>query len=254
MPFVVIMDSNIFFRGPEKIDAKKPALIFVHGAGGTGKRWEKQLAALSGECQCIAVDLPGHGNSTGSPCQSIGDYAKWINEFCRALGLEKVILCGHSMGGAIVIEYALQHPDGLIGLILTNTGAKLRVAPAFLEMLSRGIKSEDNIHQNFAAGVNENLLTDAREDMQSTPAEVYLADFKACDRFDCMERIAEINVPTLVIGGEEDKKTPVKYSRYLQSQIKGAKLHIIPNAGHMTILEQPELVSRYIGDFIKGLN
>ncbi|MBF7083657.1 alpha/beta hydrolase [Desulfallas sp. Bu1-1] len=241
MPLVEIDGNMVFYQENGGKEQELPALILLHGAGGTSARWEHLLGALSGVSRCIAPDLPGHGKSGGSPCQTIEEYTTFIKKFCDSLGLKHFFLCGHSMGGAIAIEYALRHPFDLKGLILANTGAKLRVSPDFLAMLSNGVVPG----RNFSDGSNY--------DGDETSGSVYLNDFKACDRFNRMEQVSEIGVPTLVICGLEDKNTPLKYSQYLQNKIAGAKLCVIPEAGHMTMLEQPGKFSACVIGFIKKL-
>jgi pimeloyl-ACP methyl ester carboxylesterase len=80
--------------------------------------------------------------------------------------------------------------------------------------------------------------------------EVLYSDFLACDRFDTMNEAEKIDLPTLVLCGDEDELTPVKYSQFLHSRIKGSKIEILPNAGHMVMMESPQAFNEKIREFI----
>src|SRR5262249_50983979 len=115
-----------------------PPLVLVHGAGGRGEVWGPQLADLSDVARVIAVDLPGHGGTGGAGCRRIDDYATWVVGLLDALALDRVVLGGHSMGGAISQTIARARPERLRGLVLVGTGARLRVAPRILELFGAG--------------------------------------------------------------------------------------------------------------------
>ncbi|MGH7320981.1 MAG: alpha/beta fold hydrolase, partial [Candidatus Rokuibacteriota bacterium] len=108
-------------------------LVLIHGAAGRGTIWSPQLAGLEAVARVLAIDLPGHG-ATGGGGDSIRDYAAWVMTFLDAAGLARVVLGGHSMGGAIAQTIALAHPDRLDGLVLIGTGARLRVLSRILEL------------------------------------------------------------------------------------------------------------------------
>jgi len=82
---------------------------------------------------------------------------------------------------------------------------------------------------------------------------VLYGDFVACDRFDLMSEIEKIVLPTLILYGEDDQLTPVKYSQFLHSRIKGSKMEVLPDAGHMVMMETPQLFNKKIGEFIREL-
>src|SRR5712691_1065858 len=88
-----------------------PAVIFVHGAGGGWGTWTRQLEGMADASRMIALDLPGHGASSGDGCGTVPDYAAVVQEFIRALGCGPIVLVGHSMGGAISQTLALDAPD-----------------------------------------------------------------------------------------------------------------------------------------------
>jgi len=165
------------------------------------------------------------------------------------------VLVGHSMGGAIAQTVALTHPHLLSGLVLVGTGARLRVAPAILEGLQSDFQAAVRLIGEWAFGPQApaRVVRLTQQAMARTgPATLY-GDFLACDHFDVMNRLGEIHLPTLVLCGSLDKLTPPKYSIYLGEHIAGARVQIIPEAGHMVMLEQPEAVSQAIGDFLTTL-
>ena len=119
-----------------------PPLVLVHGAGGNLMHWPGALRRLPGHT-VYALDLPGHGKSGGAGRAEIGAYADVVRGFAEALGLVPFVLAGHSMGGAIALEFALRYPARLAGLILVGTGAKLRVAPEILTGILDDLRGHD---------------------------------------------------------------------------------------------------------------
>lgn len=225
-------------------------MLFLHGAGGTHRHWGKQIQGLWG-ATLVCLDLPGHGRSKGEGRQSVEEYADLVAEFIAALDLESPIVVGHSMGGAIVLDLALRYGDQMGGLVLVGTGARLRVMPSLLEGLREEFESTVNLLCRYAYGplASEEMARLGREEILAIGPEVLLGDLLACDRFDVMDRLGEVWLPTLVICGEEDQLTPLKYSRFLGDHIQGARLITIPEAGHMVMVEKPQETTDAIAGF-----
>jgi pimeloyl-ACP methyl ester carboxylesterase len=160
------------------------------------------------------------------------------------LGIQHVILAGHSMGGGISLTIALLHPDRVASMVLVGSGAKLRVHPQILALTeneeSYGRAAELITDWAFSTNAQARMKELALSRMTEVPAHVVHTDFLACDAFNIMERLGEINVPTLVFCGMQDQLTPVKYSRYLVDHIPDARLELIDGAGHMVMLENPD--------------
>lgn len=250
MPLINIEGISIHYQQSKVSSRVQTTIIFVHGAGGTWKNWAYQLSGIEGY-NLIALDLPGHGRSEGSPADVIKNYSEFIGSFVKALNITQFIIAGHSMGGAIGMEFALTYPDALIGLIIVDSGARLRVNPKTLEVLSRGVHPIENIHYSYSRDISEVVLKQAVEEMRKIPTGVFLADFKACDGFNILDRVKTINLPALVICGEDDQMTPVKYSEFLAHELPQATISIIKSAGHMAMLEQPNLVNKSIQQFLE---
>lgn len=155
------------------------------------------------------------------------------------------------MGGAIALWSALSSPDDLAGLVLMATGARLRVAPAILEELASNYPAAVNtiITRSLAPGADPRLARRLHEAMMAVPAEVAAADFQACDRFDVMERLEEIRLPALVIGGREDQMTPPRYAEFLHAHLPASRLVWVEGAGHMVQVERPREVNAAIRRF-----
>jgi len=235
---------------------KAPSLLLIHGAGGSGEIWQDQVGFFQGRHSLFRIDLPGHGGSAPRGEDRIGAYAQWVRLTCETLfGKSPFILIGHSMGGAIVLELALNPLSGLTGLVLVGTGAKLAVTRAIFQMLSEDpeafFQSIDQFSFSPSAppAIRERFIAVTR---QCPPAVIY-NDFQACDHFDVRNRLSEIKLPTLVLCGEEDQLTPIKSSRYLHESIAGSRLALIPRAGHMVMTEQPDLLNIALMAFLETL-
>lgn len=252
MPFLSVQGKTVYYHEGGEFQADRQTLLFIHGAGGTGSKWEHQLTGLKGFNR-IALDLPGHGLSGGEAAEEISVYREFVWDFVQAVGLSNFILAGHSMGGAISLDFALTHPDVLAGLIIVDSGARLRVNPQTLEVLSQGNHPLENVKYNYAFNASPEILERAAEEMKAVPTGVYLADFKACDSFNLLGQVQNISLPALVICGLDDQMTPVKFSEYLKKEIANSALVLIPQAGHMAMQEQHELVNQALQDFLSTL-
>ncbi len=249
MPRLEINGNSIFYTG--ELIPDQPALLFCHGAGGSHRHWRYQIEGLQNKAAPLAVDLPGHGLSEGKPADKIAVYRDFIRDFSAALGLDSFILAGHSMGGAIALDYALHHGANIRGLILVGSGARLRVALPFLELCRAGTVPPELIDFAYGPTAPAKLLEEARQEMAAIPPQCYLADFTACNSFDCMDRLPEIRQPVLLLCGEADLMTPPGYSRYLKEQLAGSELVEVAGAGHMAMLEAPQQVNRAIAFFLE---
>ena len=239
-------------KGKNPLKKGKPTLVMIHGAGANSEFWSSQLACLGNEMNAVALDLPGHGQSGGSSCDSIPGYAQWVYTVVDQWFTDPVYLMGHSMGGAIVQEVAIQHPHRFQGFILVGTGAMLKVTPLFLEGLSQDFeKTIDTIASyGYSKITDRQLVRDGARIMKKPGPAAVLNDFVACDRFDRRKAVENISSPCLIICGADDKLTPRDFSTFLQEKITGSRLKIIEKAGHMVMIEQPKAVNAAIQKFI----
>jgi pimeloyl-ACP methyl ester carboxylesterase len=241
-----------FSTGRSGVNAGRPNVVLVHGSGGSSLSWFMQLNSLNLDLNLIAVDLPGHGDTPGLPVERVEDYTAWLKEFIEAAQIAPCFAVGHSLGGAIVQRLTLDHPALLKGIVLVGTGVRLRVSPRILE----------GIHQDFDKTVSfivsscytkeapEELIQDAFRLARRTTSAQLRIDFMACDRFNIMDEVEQIQLPTLIIVGREDIMTPVKYSEFLNRKIAGSRLVVLDNAGHAVMHQSPEAFNQALSEFV----
>jgi pimeloyl-ACP methyl ester carboxylesterase len=253
MPF----SGEIHYRKYSEGEEDKTPLILIHGAGGSYLHWPSEIRRMSGE-NILAIDLPGHGASPGEGKEVIDAYASDVIGFMDDLGINQAVITGHSMGSAIAQMLSLDYPERVKALILIGTGAKLRVHPKLIQFCSSESTYPEAVSQvmewAFTPQADQRLVELAGERMADTSHTVVHKDFLACDAFDIRDRVKDINQPVLVICGSEDQMTPVRFSQFLIEELPEAHLEIIPNAGHMAMLEQPEIVANLIRKFIEALD
>ncbi len=227
-------------------------LVLIHGAGSSSLSFYYQLRHFRNS---KAIDLPGH--PSGKPCDTVDGYVEWVRGFITARRYKDVVLGGHSMGGAIAMEYALRYPEELRGLILMGTGARLRVKPEFLEHSGEADAENGSWlerQRSYFTGVESDIVNALMMRAREVGPHVERTDLMACNRFDVMQEVEGIRLPTAIICGKDDQMTPVKYSDYLSAKIKGSKKHIIPEAQHFVQLQQYRKVNQTIETFLKRLN
>lgn len=180
-------------------------LIFIHGSGGSKEAWRYQVEHFP---SAEAIDLPGHPR--GKPCTSVDGYVEWLRNYIHERGYSKVILAGNSLGGGIVLLYALKYPGDLKGIITIGSGARLRVHPMYLTQLEEAIKNA-KLLEEFLEKRWELIAPELKEVMRRRAFEngpvVFLNDYLCCDKFDIIARLGEIRVPTLAICGSQDIMT-----------------------------------------------
>lgn len=247
MPFT----AHVYYQAYN--EGKGAGVVLLHGAGGSHLSYPPSIRRLS-SVQVYALDLPGHGKSGGEGERSISAYAGRVLAWMQATGLEAAVIAGHSMGGAIAQTLAIEAPGSVLGLVLIGTGARLRVNPQLLAEIAAPETYQSALDKiiawSFDSTSPPRLVELVAKRMAETRPEVLVGDFIACDAFDLTERIPEIECPTLVICGANDKMTPPRNAHFLASQISGADLEIIPQAGHMVMLEKPQAVANTLARFL----
>ncbi len=248
MPKIEVEGKELYFalsgRGGQDI-------LFIHGSGGDHTLWSLQVKGLREGFSVAALDLNGHGRSAYREGGGLETYTQDVLAVLERLS-PHTFLVGHSLGGAIALNVALQYPERIGGLGLIGTGARLRVLPELLKLVEEDFERAIDLLLEWAfnAGAPSELVAKARERMWVNGQRALQRDLLTCDGFDVMGELDQIEVPALVICGREDRLTPVKYAEYLRDHIPNATLKAIDGAGHMVMLEQPEEVNRAIEDFL----
>ena len=241
-----------------------PAVLFVHGYPLDRTIWEPQVASLEG-WRRIAPDLRGMGLSDAPDLgYSMATYAADLAGLLDTLGIDRVVLCGLSMGGYIAFEFLRQWRERVTGLVLVDTRAEADSA--------EGKRSRDEAaglaREGGAAAIAETMLPKmlapsapaalverVREIMSAAPVAGIVGALSAMrDRADSTALLADLRgLPTLVMVGSEDRMTPPARASAMASAIPDARLIVISSAGHLPTLEQPSVVTDGLRAFLAGL-
>lgn len=221
--------------------------VCIHGSGSSREAWHYQLEAFD---DITALNLPGHPD--GNLIPTIDGMVSWLHSEIGDMG--DVVLFGHSLGGAIVMQYALTYPTHVKALVLVGTGARLRVHPKILEDLERDIAANaewDSYegYERIAPEVAEVMARRRRENgLQSR-----LNDLSACNTFDLVSRVEELTMPTIAICGTDDVMTPPKYTQFLTEKMPNARGVVIEGGTHQVHVEKPTEVNAAIEEFLATL-
>ncbi len=239
-------------------DGAKTGLVFIHGAGEDRRVWGRQAESFGKTHRVLAVDLPGRGaRSQEAAFTSHEENAADVLRQMDRSGLENGVVIGHSMGGGVALTMALNAPQRIAGLVLVVTGARLKMNPEFLEKARQ--QAEDPtaprqppvpLERTVAASVQPAVLDWLRPLSMSVPPKTIYADFQANNRFDVMDRLGQVSTPTLVVGADEDRMAPPKFSQFMADGIPGARIIILPACGHYPQVEQEERFNAALADFL----
>jgi pimeloyl-ACP methyl ester carboxylesterase len=243
-----------------------PALVLAHGAASDARLWRPQLAALADEFTVVAWDEPGAGRSSDVPADfGLADYAHCLAALIEALGLGPAHVAGISWGGAVVQELYRHHPGLVAMLILVDTYAgwkgslpeeevRARVDTAYQALIAPAEKFDPRraIPGWFAGDPPAEfvpLLEDMAAAVRPESLRHQLPVMADTDQRDLLPRIA---VPTLLIWGELDARSPLSVARQFEQAIPDTKLVVIPACGHVSNLEQPEEFNEVVREFCRA--
>lgn len=252
MPIV----QGIYYTLYEGGQKDRPPVVLIHGAGSDHLCWPVELRRLSSH-HVLALDLPGHGRSSGLGLHSIDSYAGQVVGFLAGLDINQAYLVGHSMGGAIALSISLQFPTLPVALGLIASGAYLNVKPELLEALKSPGTYQDGLNwirqRAFSPHTGAALIEYSMKQLHAVrPATLY-EDWLACSRFDLHGKIEQIEAPSWVAVGSDDRLTPLSCANYLITSLRHARLQVIPSAGHMLILEKPKELAQGLQKFLKDV-
>jgi pimeloyl-ACP methyl ester carboxylesterase len=238
--------------GGKSFDRSLPAVVLLHGAGFDHSTWalHSRWFAHHGH-SVLAPDLPGHGRSSGKPLPTIAEMADWTAALLDAAGATKARLVGHSMGSLIALETAARHPDKVSALSLMGTAATMTVGPDLLKAAEANDAAAIDMVSIWGLGFRAELggslapglwmHQGAQRVLERTAPGVLHSDLNACNAYqNALAAAAQVKVPTTVILGERDMMTPAKAGKALAAAIPNARTIVLPGAGHMMMVEQPD--------------
>src|SRR6202453_4965218 len=237
------------------------AMVFLHGWGSSTRTWGRVIAALPSGYRTVAIDQRGWGSSEHpSSGYSLTELADDTGGAIEALGLDRYILVGHSMGGKTAQFLASRRPKGLVGLVLV---APAPPSPLNLPEETRVNMSGPNVSEVVTAALKQVLTYKpiSREDAELLVSDAVRASPAARTAWarqtsleDITSAVGQINVPTLVIAGDKDKVDPVDtLKRELLPRISDAVLQVLPDVGHLSPLEAPKAIAHHLDSFAKDL-
>jgi pimeloyl-ACP methyl ester carboxylesterase len=252
MKFTV--DGHVVFAttGGVDFDAKKPAVIFLHGAGFDRTVWRLQTRWFAHHGRSIlAVDFPAHGWSEGEALASVAAMADWTAALIDAAGLEAAALVGHSMGALVALDTAARFPDKVRALGLCGVATEMPVHPEMLEsakadtlkvqelMTFWGIGNA--LHKGGMVTPGLWLRRESLAVLARNRPGVICNDLAACNAYKAaLAHAPEIKCPTVLVLGDGDLMAPAAKAKPLAAAIAGARTVVVPGSGHFMMVERPD--------------
>ena len=239
-------------------------IVFLHGFPFDKSMWQEQLDFLKTTHRVIACDIRGFGKSIDEESHlSMDLFANDLILFIDKLGLEKIILCGLSMGGFVALNVMKRFPSRLEALILCDTQC---IADSHDVKVKR-YKTINDIKEFGTANFNEGfiknvfhessitnkagLVEQLRKVVFSNSQHIITQGLTAlAERNETCSILDDISIPTLIICGREDVVTPLNESKFMSKNINGSVLHVISNAGHVSNMEEPIKFNKHLRDFL----
>jgi pimeloyl-ACP methyl ester carboxylesterase len=248
-----------------------PVLLLVHGWAGCAADWEKLLAVLPPTLRAIAVDLPGCGLSDKPDAPyDMPFFLDALRSFCAALGLTRLVLAGHSMGGLVAVHFTARFPDMVEKLVLIDPyGLKgeevglrflARLGPvvnlAFLlntRLFIEWAMKANVLHEPAPGLLKSTVESTAGSILGREGARALARTTKSLIAREHVEvLLPTLSHETLLLWGEQDRLLPPRWAEQFASRLRSAEVHRIAGAGHMPMLEEPEAVAELITEFILG--
>jgi 3-oxoadipate enol-lactonase len=241
----------------EQGDGAAVPIVFLHGVGSDKRVWRPQLDHFGRSRRTLAFDYPGYGESGAQADASRDDFAAAILAAMNALDVPRAHVCGLSLGGVIAIAMHAAAKNHCVSLILADTfavhpdGAGIfdRSVAASRTMGMRAL-AETRVDMLLGSAATAGLRAETVETMAAIDPEVYRTGAEAVWLADQRDRVADIQVPTLVLCGKEDKITPPALSEELAASIPGARLELIEASGHLANAEQPAAFNAALDRFL----
>jgi pimeloyl-ACP methyl ester carboxylesterase len=241
-----------------------PPLVLVHGAATDSRMWRPQLAALANEFTVVAWDEPGAGRSSGVPASFVlGDYADCLAAMIASLELGPAHVAGLSWGGTVALELYRRHPQLVATLLLVDTyaGWKGSLPDAEVQARVAGVRqmlaAPDHLFDPTLPGLFAGdppaefvpLLAAMAADVRPESMKTALMVMAETDQRELLPRIA---VPTLLLWGELDARSPLSVARQFEAAVPQSELVVIPDAGHVSNLEDPQRFNAAVREFCRA--
>ena len=248
MNFSVEGTAVFAYAASHEFDPKKHTIVFVHGAG-LDHSWFGLQSRYFGYhgFNVLALDLPGHGRSAGSPIPTIAGMADWIFKVVDESSLEKFSLVGHSMGSLVALECAARHPERVERIALIGTAYPMKVGEEFLDAAKRNDHAAFDMHTIWGhaaqvpLGGNPNpgmwMYGDTQARLERLAPGVLHNDLKACNDY---VFAGSVTCPALFILGRQDVMTPPRNIKVLQEKIPQSRSIVVDPSGHSLMAEAPD--------------
>lgn len=243
--------------------AAKPAIVFVNSLGTDFRIWRDVIVRLAGDFPIVTYDKRGHGLSdVGAAPYAMEDHVGDLEALLDHLNVKSAIICGLSVGGLIAQGLYARRPDLMRALILCDTAHKIGTAEMWNARIAtieaQGIEplADPVLERWFTADFRSNRkveLAGYRNMLVRQPAAGYAGTCAALRDADYTEAAKSISVPTLCVVGDQDGSTPPDLVRSTADLIAGSRFEIIADAGHIPCVEQPEVLTGLIRNFIAEL-
>ncbi len=236
------------------------AVVFLHGVGSDKGLWQAQLEYFSARGRrALALDYPGYGESDLAPhALTRPEIARYLWGALDALGVDEAHVVGLSMGGVVALEMRRQQPARLRSLVLADTFARHPDADLFVARaehvvatLSMAEFADSRAPLVLRPNAPAELVRAVRENMSRIDQRSYRWATVAVWTADYLDDLARVQTPTLVLVGEHDALTPRALSEELAAGIAGARLICLPDAGHLSNVDQPDAFNRAVGELIE---
>ncbi len=248
------VEGNSIFAatGGKDFDPNLPVIVFLHGAGMDRTVWSLQSRYFAHHGHSVlAVDLPGHGLSDGTPLSSIEAIADWLPKLLDAAAVNKAAVVGHSMGAISALEFAARHPERARALLLLGVAANMPVHPALLDAAQANDHLAVDLVTSWAHGDRGHIggnttpglwmLGGGARLLERAAPGLLHNDLAACSAYSGGEEAAgKVACDTLLVLGRDDKMTPFKAGSALASKIASAQIAAVEGSGHMMMLEKPD--------------
>ena len=232
-------------------------LVFVHGVGSTAAIWDSQLRDFSGGFRCAAIELRGNG-ALADPDPSLisrDGFAVDVTAVADALRLERYTIVGCSLGGVVAFELWQRTPKRIDAMAIVGSFARYPDGEAYAASISEAVREAGDMRTFARQRVGRMNLPPQRveetvEQMARKSVPCYLASTQATWTGDYREVLATVDVPSIVLCGENDAIAPLALSREIAVGIPGARLVVVEGAGHVANADQPERFNALLRDFL----